>query len=190
MTSKKILVYFLFIGLPFYGASQQVESSLNGFSVSPAFEILRSTHSNLFYAPSLKANYRFQNGLEPGIGVEYATTPVHHDNGFILHKLRFIPLYANLKYNFNTSRKIKPYAETSLGASFNHYNIAEDATPHLKRKVREAGFYTYAGFGARYSLTKNVDTFLAAGLKGYKMSTNDLDINPHGLSFTLGFNIL
>ena len=190
MITKRTFLYFFFSILPFYSFSQQPENIAGGFSVSPAFELLRSTHTNYFYAPSLKFNYRFANGLEPGLGLEYATTPVHHDNGFILHRLRFIPVYGNLKYNFNTSKKIKPYAETSVGVSFNHYNIAEDATPHLKRKVREPGFYTYAGLGARYSLAEHLDTFLAVGLKGYKMSTNDLDINPHGLSFTLGFSIL
>jgi len=189
MTLKKILIGNLLLILPFLSFAQ--EKTNNGtFSVSPAFELLRSTHSNLFYAPSLKVNYLFANGLEPGFGIEYATTPIHHDNGYVLYKLKFLPIYGNLKYNFKTTKKIRPYVETSLGISFNKYDIAEDPTPDIKSKVSEEGFYVYTGFGAKYSIAPKLNTFLAVGLKGYKMSTNDLDINPHGLSFMLGFTFL
>jgi len=187
MISKKIFIYLLLIAFPFFAAAQQKNKDIGVFSVSPAFELLRSTHSNLFYAPSIKVNYLYANGLEPGFGIEYATTPVHHDNGYVLYKLKFLPVYGNLKYNFKTSKKIKPYAETSLGISFNKYDRAEDPTPDIKSKVKEEGFYVYTGFGAKYNISQNVNTFVAVGFKGYKMSTNDLDINPHGLSFSLGF---
>lgn len=157
-------------------------------SISPAFELLRSTHGNFFYSPSLKINHVFSNGLEPGFGIEYATTPIHHDNGYVLYKLKFMPVFGNLKYNFKTSKCIKPYLETSLGISFNRYDIAEDPTPNITSKTKEEGFFVYTGFGAKYALSKKVNTFLAIGIKGYKMSTNDLDINPHGLSFMTGFS--
>jgi hypothetical protein len=189
MTIKKILLGNLLLVLPFLSFAQEKTSS-GTFSVSPAFELLRSTHSNLFYAPSIKVNYLFTNGLEPGFGFEYATTPIHHDNGYVLYKLKFLPVYGNLKYNFKTTKKIRPYVETSLGISFNKYDIAEDPTPEIKSKVSEKGFYVYTGFGAKYGITPKLNTFLAVGLKGYKMSTNDLDINPHGLSFMLGFTFL
>jgi len=190
MISKKHFFQFLLIALPFLVSAQQQDDDVGKFSVSPAFELMRSTHSNLFYSPSLKVNHLFSNGLEPGIGVEYSSTPIHHDNGYVLYQVRFLPVYGNLKYNFKTSKKIRPYAETSLGISFNQYNRAEDPTPDVKTKVSEQGFYVYTGFGAKYRISQGINTFLAVGFKGYKMSTNDLDINPHGLSFTLGFTFL
>lgn len=188
MILNKINLFLLVLICPIVLLAQSNSNDKNNFSVSPAFELLRSTHGNFFYSPSIKANYEFENGLEPGIGVEYATTPIHHDNGFVLYKLNFLPVYGNLKYNFKSKRKIRPYAETSLGISFNNYDIAEDPTPNNKSKVSEQGFFVYTGFGAKYSLTPKLKTFLSIGFKGYKMSTNDLDINPHGLSFMLGFS--
>ena len=178
---------FLFLLCPMLSAAQTKADHPGIFSVSPAFELLRSTHGNAFYAPSLKVNYQFKNGLEPGFGIEYSTTPIHNDNGFLLYKLKFLPIYGNLKYNFKTSNKIKLYAETSLGISTNKYAIADENTPNDTHKVKENAFYVYTGFGAKYSLTDKINTFLGVGFKGYKMSTNDLDINPHGLSFMLGF---
>lgn len=190
MKLKRTIIYLLLIYAPIVTFAQKEANGTGKFSLSPAFELLRSTHGNLFYAPSLKTNYLFANGLEPGFGFEYATTPLHHDNGYVLYKLKFLPVYGNLKYNFKTSHQIKPYVESSLGISFNKYDIAEDATPDIKSKVKEQGFYVYTGFGTRYSITPGLNTFLAVGFKGYKMSTNDLDINPHGLSFMLGFTFL
>lgn len=187
MNISKSLFILAGIFLPAFAFAQQTVKP-SGFSVAPAFELLRSTHGNAFYAPSIKFNHLFKNGLEPGIGVEYATTSEHHDNGFVLYKLRFVPVYGNLKYNFKTSKKIKPYAETSLGISFNNYKIADETTPLATSAVHEKGFYVYTGFGAKYALSSNINTYLGVGFKGYKMSTNDLDINPHGLSFMLGLN--
>lgn len=175
--------------LHFIVLAQKTEDSKSNYSVSGVMEIMRSTHSNAFYGPSLRVNRLFGNHWEPGIGIEYAATPIHHDNGFILRKLKFLPVYGNLKYNFSGAKQITFFAETSLGISFNRYNIADDRTPTEAKPVREEGFYTYLGGGVKYHLAKSFDIFAGIGLKGYKMSTNDLDINPHGLSFLLGFSI-
>jgi len=170
--------------------AQTVEKQFNTFSFSPAFELLRSTHSNLFYSPSIKVNYLYKNGFEPGLGIEYSATPIHHDNGYVLYKLRYLPIYGNLKYNFSPTKKLQPYVETSLGLSIIKYSIAADPTPNSTSVVKEQGFYVYGGTGLRYPITKNIKGFVGIGFKGYRMSTNDLDINPHGLSFQAGFSIL
>ncbi|MCZ4222392.1 outer membrane beta-barrel protein [Pedobacter rhodius] len=173
--------------MPFFSVAQNKTDHTGSFSFSPAFELLRSTHGNAFYAPSLKANYTFSNGFEAGVGLEYSTTPEHHDNGFVLYKLKFIPVYGNVKYNFKSDKQIRFYAETSLGVSFNKYDIADERTPFTTSRTTEEGLYLYTGFGAKYAISNTLNTFLGIGFKGYKMSTNDLDINPHGLSFMLGF---
>ncbi|MET4083220.1 hypothetical protein ABIB40_003189 [Pedobacter sp. UYP30] len=186
----KLFKYLIiFSCLPAIAFAQRKNDNNVGFKISPAFELMRSTHSNLFYAPSLKANYLFENGWEPGIGIEYSTTPVHHDNGFVLRKIHFLPVFANLKYNFNTKKIVKLYAETSLGYSFNKYDRATDQEPHKQRKIKEGGVYFYTGLGTKYALSEKADIFFAVGFKGYKFSTNNLDINPHGVSFTLGFSL-
>ena len=190
MNISKIFFRLIIILVPLSSSAQVDRSSKNGISISPAFELLRSTHGNAFYAPSLKANYNITRQFELGMGVEYSSTPEHHDNGFILNKLRFLPVYGNLKYNFKGDKQVRFYAETSLGISFNKYDIADEVTPLNTSTTREQGFYVYTGLGAKYAISKAVATFLGVGFKGYKMSFDDLDINPHGLSFSAGFSFL
>ncbi|TDG35933.1 hypothetical protein EZJ43_11310 [Pedobacter changchengzhani] len=187
---------FLFIALSLLTtnfvlrAQEQPIKRNTQFSISPAFELMRSTHSNLFYAPSVKGNFLFKNGFEPGFGIERSSTPIHHDNGYVLYKLRYLPIYGNLKYNFNNTKKFRPYAESSIGYSFIKYDIADDLTPNNKSQVKENGLYIYGGFGLKYTITKKVNSFIGVGFKAYRITTNDLDINPHGLSFQAGFSFM
>lgn len=181
--------FLLFLGFPFITKAQTDSASTNGFKLYPAIEVLRSTHSNVFLAPTLKINYLFKNGLEPGIGIEYSTSRIHHDNGYILRKVHFLPIYANLKYNFKSSKKLSLFVETSVGHSFNKYHRATDKEPNKQRKIQEGGIYLYSGLGTKYAITERNIIFFAVGFKGYKFSTNNLDINPHGISFTLGFSL-
>lgn len=180
---KLIILCFIF---PVVAAAQSSNPTKEGYRLSPAFELMRSTHSNLFYAPSLKVNYLFSNGLEPGIGIEYSTSSIHHDNGYVLRKVHLLPVYGNLKYNFNSNKKLSLFTELSIGHSFNRYHRATDSQPHIQKKITEGGIYMYTGLGTKYAITKNANVFFAVGFKGYKFSMNDLDINPHGLSFMLG----
>jgi hypothetical protein len=186
---NKIYTSLIVCLLPFLSLAQTTKDSTQHYSISAVMEVLRSTHGNAFYGPSLRANYRSGSRWEPGIGLEYAQTPEHHDNGFVLYRLKFIPVYGNLKYNFGGAQKVTAFAELSLGISFNKYDIADERTPKMTSVTREQGFYTYLGGGAKYRLTRDLDLFSGMGLKGYKMSTNSLNINPHGLSFMLGVSI-
>lgn len=186
MKSYKLL--FLSLIFPFIAHAQTDSIPVKGLRFYPAFELLRTTHSNFFYAPSLKVNYLVKNGLELGLGMEYSTSPIHHDNGYILRKVHFLPIYANLKYNFESSKRLNLYVETSVGHSFNQYHRATDREPRKQRRIKEGGVYLYSGIGTKYALNSNADLFFALGFKGYKFSRNDLDINPHGISFTLGFS--
>lgn len=184
----RIIILFAIL-IPIFASAQTEPLKKDGFRLSPAFELLRTTHSNLFYAPSLKASYLFENGLEPGLGMEYSTSPIHHDNGYILRRVRFLPIFANLKYNFKSNTNLNLYVETSVGHSFNQYHRATDREPHKQRKIAEGGVYAYAGLGTKYAISQNADLFFAVGFKGYKFSTNNLDVNPHGVCFTLGFSL-
>lgn len=188
MNFPKLLFIILFI--PFPSSAQKYLDRTPIFSVSPAIELLRSTHGTIFYGPSLKLNHLYKNGWESGVGLEYAATPLHHDNGYVLSRLKFVPVYGNLKYNFKIGKKLKTFAESSLGISFNKYDIADGNTPNNTKKKEEKGFYLYDGGGIKYSLVKGIIVFSGIGFKGYKMSKNDMDVNPHGLSFLLGCTFL
>ncbi|TDO21040.1 hypothetical protein [Pedobacter duraquae] len=158
------------------------------FMFSPAAEFLRSTHSNFFNGPSIKVNYQGASRFRPGIGIEYSTTDIHHDNGYVLYKVKILPVYANLKYEFNPQSKLSAYTEASAGISFVKYQEAADETPQLTHQVKESGLYLYGGFGLRYRAAKRLWPFIGAGFKGFHNSANDLDVNPHGISFQAGIS--
>lgn len=156
---------------------------------TPLFECLKSTHGNLFYSGSFLISKLLNQRYEAGAGIETAFTPKHHDNGFVLYKLKFIPVFANLKYHFKPVGKLDMFTETSVGLSFNKYHRASDSLPNNKIRIKEKGVFVYAGTGARYALSKKINLVSAFGIKGYKMSFNVFDINPHGFCFMFGLNI-
>ena len=100
--------------------------------------------------------------------------------------MKIIPVYANLTYDIPTKSKFEPFAETSIGISFVKYDRATDEQPLITTRINETGLCVYGGFGLRYAVTKRIAPYIAAGFKGYHMSTNDLDINPHGITFQAG----
>ena len=155
---------------------------------SPVFECLKSTHGNLFYSGSFSVSKMLNKKYEAGLGIETASTSIHHDNGYVLYKLRFVPLFGNLKYHFNKAGNFDIYAESSLGLSFNKYYRASDDSPNIKTRINEKGFFVYMGGGVRYPISKKINLVTGVGIKGYKMSFNVLDINPHGISGMLGLN--
>jgi hypothetical protein len=156
---------------------------------SPLFESMKSTHGNLFYSGSFSISKMLNKRFEAGFGIETAFTPIHHDNGYVLYKLRFIPLFTNVKYHFKKAGEFDFYAESSLGLSFNRYDRASDDSPNIKTRINEKGVFAYMGGGVRYPISKKINLVTGVGIKGYKMSFNVLDINPHGISGMIGFNI-
>lgn len=157
-----------------------------GYHFSPAFEFLRSTHTNFFNGPSFKVTKNLAGHWKPGIGIAYATTALHHDNGLLLYRMKLLPVYANVTYDFTSKSRFEPFGEASAGISFVKYDQATDEDPIHTKKVTEQGLYLYGGFGLRYKINKHIAPYIAAGFKGYHNSTNNLDINPHGITFQGG----
>lgn len=167
--------------------SQTKTDSVPVFSYAVAYEFLRSTHQDFFNGPSFKISRNLPGHLKPGLGIAYATDYEHHDNGLILYHLKLLPVYANLAYDLHNQSRIEPFAEASAGITFVRYDQGTDQHPHETVPVKEQGLYLYAGFGARFKIATHFSPYLAAGFKGYHNSTNDLDINPHGITFQGGF---
>ncbi len=155
---------------------------------TPVFECMRSTHGNFFYSGSFTVSKMVNKRYEAGLGAEAAFTSIHHDNGFVLYKLKFFPLYGNVKYHFYKAGRFDLFTESSLGISFNSYDQASDDAPTIKTRVKEKGVFAYIGGGLRFPISKKINLVTGLGIKGYKMSFNSLDINPHGISAMLGFN--
>ena len=82
--------------------------------------------------------------------------------------------------------KFNGYAGTSLGFSVNQDDIADERRRYDKSKVDECGLYVFGGAGINYRLSKSASLYTGVGLKGYKMSFNSLNVNPHGVAIMLG----
>jgi len=184
MFIARLLPLFLFF--PLLMSAQSDKASKNELIITTAYESLYSTHGNFFYSGSVTLSKMVSKKIELGAGIERASSPIHHDNGFVLYKLRFLPVHGNIKYHFKNFGKWHPYAESSVGISFNKYLIASDDSPEKTSAVNEKGVFLYAGAGLRYAVLKNFSLVSGIGIKGYKMSFNVEDINPHGVSYLIG----
>ena len=186
---KFLLMCFFFFCLTGAMYAQNKTENKKLLMFSPLFESLKSTHGNLFYSGSFTVSKMLNKRYEAGFGIETAFTQRHHDNGFVLYKLKFIPLFGNVKYHFKKVYRFDIYAESSIGLSFNRYHRATDNSPNIKTRIKEKGVFAYIGTGIRYPISKKISLVTGVGIKGYKMSFNVLDINPHGISGMLGFSI-
>jgi len=156
------------------------------YNFSPAFEFLRSTHGNYFNGPSFKVTRNLESRFKPGIGIGYATTKLHFDNALLLHNMKLIPIYANVSYDITNKSKFEPFAEASAGITFLRYDRSSEADPLTVNRINERGLYLYGGFGVRYKVTNRIAPYVSAGFKGFNNTLNDLDINPHGITFQAG----
>ena len=184
MFIARLLPIFLFF--PLLMKAQNYKAIPNELLITPAYQSLYSTHGNFFYSKSVTISKMVTKKIELGAGVEKASSPKHHDNGFVLSKLKFLPVYGNIKYHFKNLGKWHPYAESSVGISFNKYLIASDDSPTKKTLVKEKGVFLYGGAGLRYAVCNNLFLVSGFGVKGYKMSFNAEDVNPHGVSYLVG----
>lgn len=152
------------------------------FSVAVEYDYLYSTHKTKFQGPGINGQYRLNKRWDVGIGTAYIHCPLHNDNGLILTHLKFVPVFAFAKYHIPVKSAVwEPYGTLRIGVTFAHYDREDPSISIESKPYSERGFYTYAGVGTNIRLCKKVKLFVDGGLVGYKMSFNDLDINPHGV---------
>lgn len=157
--------------------------------ITGEFHDLRSTHHTYFRGASLTASRFRGDHFLLGAGIEYTTCSYHNDNGWDLTNLKFVPLFLDLKYCFAKNRFFVPFVQTSHGVSFAQYTKADQMHIFKTHPVREAGYYTFFGVGSLFNLSKHCSGSLAFGFKGFHMSLNDLDVNPHGLMLRAGIGV-
>jgi len=148
---------------------------------------LNSTHGTNFKGADVVVSYQLSPSFSLGLGTEYSYTGYHFDNGYNLTKLKFLPVFADSKLELTKGRTITPFLHLSTGVSFANYYKEDVNTLGTLHHVSESGIYAYSGFGVSYKLGNSISTFIETGFKGFHMSFNALDINPHGLTFRLGF---
>ncbi len=152
-----------------------------------SYQLLHSTHRTNFNGGSIDVNRQFTNRLIGGIGVQYAATPEHPDNGWMLTQLHLLPVYGNGIYLFKTKHAVQPYLHSEAGISFNHYYKRYAAASSFP--VSETGLYLSENAGINIAVSRPTRLFVEAGYKGYKHSFNALDVNPHGFTIRAGIQL-
>ncbi len=154
--------------------------------ITPGMQNLFSTHMTDFTGESLMTDIRTSPNFWIGFGFENARCRLHYDNGYKLTDLKFQPVFLNFKLNLETFGRITPFLESSQGISFNQFDRIVIHSTRQPREISQRGIYWYTGTGFLIHLTKNIFPVVEAGFKGYHMSFNQLDINPHGFNLRLG----
>ena len=154
-----------------------------------SYQLLHSTHGTNFNGGSVDADHQFTNRLALGVGIQYAATPEHPDNGWLLTRLHLLPVYINGIYIFNTKHIVQPYLHSEAGISFNHYYKLDVTVSSSPFPVSEAGLYLSENVGVSFVVSPNMHLFVGTGYKGYKHSFNALDVNPHGFTIRTGIEL-
>ncbi|WP_447642644.1 MULTISPECIES: hypothetical protein [Chitinophagaceae] len=167
----------------------KAQGFMPGYHIGAEYNYLYSTHSTKFRGPTLLADRDLNKHWAIGFGMGYNTCPYHPDNGYDLKDLKLIPVFASLQYTFNRNQLFDPYALFKTGITFMSYDQkAENANEQYER-IHSKGWYTYLGGGSTVNLNHQLQLYINIGLIGYKMSFNDLDINPHGVAGNIGCRI-
>ncbi|MBI1343609.1 MAG: hypothetical protein GC171_11800 [Terrimonas sp.] len=154
--------------------------------VGLSLQDLLTTHGNQFKGASFLFSKSFTPKLIMGLGAEFSYAPYHEDNGWDLSRVHFFPFFADEQFHILPGRKLNPIFHLSEGISLADYFKKPQGEQAGFQKVREQGFYAYAGTGLGWKVSKGI-TFLAeTGIKGFHISMNSLDVNPHGVNGRLG----
>ncbi len=156
-------------------------------SLTLNFDDLYSTHSDHFPGATIEISRILSDKIDWSIATGFAYTPTHPDNGWEIQRLLLMPTYLSQYLKLTRQQHVYLFLHLSEGITILNYNRA-DAPGQSFYHVREAGFYGYAGAGLVINSKNRVAGKVDAGLKSYKLSFNDLDINPHGVAVSLGLS--
>lgn len=159
------------------------------YTIFVGIQDLYSTHDTNFKGVEVVENYHLSPKFLLGLGVEYSHCGYHFDNGFNLTNLRFVPVFIDSKMNLTHDKVFTPYLHLASGVSFANYNKQDALTLGPTSHISEEGLYLYSGAGITFKIKHLAMAYFDLGFKGYHMSFNDLDVNPHGLTFKLGIGI-
>lgn len=176
---------FIFAGIACISlgcARAQSTAALRG-----GIEMLHSTHGTNFPGLSVAYDKELGEKWEVGAGIEYSHAPAHGDNGWNLYHLHFMPVYISEYYKLPAGGKWVPYIHLQEGLSFISYYKEYQDNPGPRYHIRESGFYGAAGIGTHYYFCSRSGVFAEIRMKGFHLSSNNLDVNPHGITGKLGY---
>lgn len=97
-----------------------------------------------------------------------------------------MPVFADEQLHSYHSKRFHPFVHLSEGLTYISYGKEILATPGPRQQIHEAGIYLYSGAGFRWAVWPKVALTGELGIKGYHMSFNSLDVNPHGITGRVG----
>lgn len=183
---------FIFIVLlcGFSKAQNSDQAETGKLYIEPAFVSLRSTHSDFFNGNSLLIGGNISERFSLGAGMEYTQNKFHNDNDWLLYNLKFNSLILREQFLLLSKQKIKISSDLREGFSFIKYIKEEPLKrPNYRYPVKENGLYLYSGLDTKFRIVKNISVVGDFGFKGLHMSTNVLEVNPHGINFMTGLQI-
>ncbi|GAB3432639.1 hypothetical protein [Niabella aquatica] len=146
---------------------------------------LYSTHGDHFPGATIEISRPLSDRIDVSIATGFAYTPTHPDNGWEINNLLLIPTYLSQYIRLTRQRPVHFFVHLSQGLTILNYNKS-DVPGQPFYHIREGGFYGYAGVGVLINIKNRISGKVEAGLKSYKLSFDDLDINPHGMAMSLG----
>lgn len=170
-------------------------------NLSMELQEMYSTHGSYFSGIGGVLNYLVSPSFSVGLGVEYAHSGFHPDNGWDLTKLNFIPVFVDSKIFLTNNRKVIPFAHLSTGITFKNYQKvwSDNPSPSYANRykvpptgvyhISEEGWYMYSGIGTSFKINEKLSTTIDVGIKAFHMSWNPWQINPRGLTVRLGITL-
>lgn len=145
-----------------------------------------STHNNFFHGFDAEVGYRFSPRFKMGAGVEFSFTHFHETNNWNLTNLRFLPIFISEQFDLRKKGNLRPFIRLKQGITPTTYLWDDAFDPGIPHRITEAGLYLSGSFGLTQKITNHVGIIGEVGLKGFQMSFNAYDVNPHGVIFRLG----
>ena len=180
-----ILIAFSFVAIR-AEAQDERQFDRSRYVIATEFQSMRSTHNTFFNGASVSAGYHLSSRFILSLAVEYSYDHFHNDNGWNLYNVKMMPVFSDLRWQMKKRNFIRPYVQVSQGVSFINYTKESQLGAFATHHVSEAGFYVYGGVGAMVDLTNNISWQLGLGFKAFHISTNVLEVNPHGTTLRTG----
>ncbi len=150
------------------------------------YQDMLSTHRTHFRGGSILLSRPLHAGWSVGLGLEYAAAPYHDDNGYNLYRLRFVPVTADAGLQLPFGHSFLFLSRIAAGLSFAKYQQEAGSLPGQRTVIREKGLFLQGSLGVGYQVSRRLTPLIMGGIKGFHMSTNNLDVNPHGVTFRAG----
>jgi hypothetical protein len=150
---------------------------------------LYSTHSDHFWGGGIAVSKNITENKVVGIGLDHIYSNNHNDNGWNLTNLHFTPIYFKYQYSCRITKILKIVLFTDQGISINSYKKYDPSIIPNTKKINESGFYSEIGMMTSKFYFHHSYVYFGIGLKNLKLSTNELDVNPHGISFQANLSL-